>query len=141
MKLVRYNPFNEINLWNNSLNDFFNLYPKSKDCWCPAVDILNNKENVVISVELAGMKKEDISINIEDRVLTIKGEKSFENKTKRENYYRLESEYGSFERSFSLSDEIKTQDVNADFKNGILKITLQKDIKSNKEKTKQITIN
>ncbi|MCP3873461.1 MAG: Hsp20/alpha crystallin family protein [Desulfobacteraceae bacterium] len=143
MKLVRYNPFNELAFCSNAFNDFFNDSffdgkTKAKKSWYPAVDVLNEKNNVILNVELPGMKKEDISINIEDRVLTIKGERKFENEEK-DTYYRKERSYGNFQRSFTLSDEVMTDEVLADYTDGVLKITLKKD--TTKEEVKQITIN
>ncbi len=142
MRLVRYNPFNELAFWGNSFNDFFNdsvLKTKNSESWYPAVDILNEKENVVLNIELPGLKKEDISVKIEDRVLTIEGERKIDNEETRENYYMRERTYGSFKRSFNLSDDVLIDDVDASFKDGILKLTLKKD--NTKEELKQITIN
>ncbi|MBU8848583.1 MAG: Hsp20/alpha crystallin family protein [Desulfobacterales bacterium] len=140
MRLVRYNPMNELAFWGNSFNDsFFNTKPKTEESWYPAVDILNEKDNVVLNIELPGVKKEDISVNIEDRVLTIKGERKFENEEKKDSYFKKERSYGSFKRSFSLSDDVLTDNVDADFKDGVLKLTLKKD--NTKEEIKQITIN
>jgi len=142
MKLVRYNPINELAFWGNSFNDFFNdsfFKTKTDEPWYPAVDILNEKEAVVLNMELPGIKKEDISVNIEDRVLTIKGERKFESEEKKDRYFRKERSYGSFKRSFSLSDDVLIDDVNAEFKDGVLKLTLKKD--NTKEEVKQITIN
>ena len=94
---------------------------------------------VVLKVELPGVKKEEISINIEDRVLTIKGEKKRETQEKKDNRYREEISYGSFKRSFSLSDDILTDDVIADYKDGMLNVTLTKN--NTTQAVKQITIN
>jgi HSP20 family protein len=142
MRLVRYNPLNELALWGNSFNNFFNdslFKPETDKSWYPAVDILNEKDNVVLNIELPGLKKEDISVKIEDRVLTIEGERKIDNEETKENYYRRERTYGSFKRSFNLSDDIFIDDVDASFKDGILKLTLKKD--NTKEELKQITIN
>jgi HSP20 family protein len=144
MRLVRYNPLNELAFWENSFNSFFNDSISNKNTktdkgWYPAVDILNKQENIVLNVELPGVKKEDISVNIEDKVLTIKGERKFENEEKKDSYYLKERSYGSFKRSFNLSDEVLTDEVNADFKDGVLKVSLKKD--TTKEEVKQITIN
>lgn len=142
MKLVRYNPFNELNLWNHAWNDFFNdtgVKTRRNGSWYPAVDILNEDDNVVLNVELPGLNKDDISVKIEDRVLTIEGERNTDNEEKKNNYYRRERTYGSFKRSFHLGDDVLVDDVNADFKDGILKLTLKKD--RTKEEIKQITIN
>ncbi|WP_299978054.1 Hsp20/alpha crystallin family protein [Desulfobacula sp.] len=142
MKLVRYNPINELAFRGNSFNDFysfFNTKPKTDESWYPAVDILNEKDTVILNIELPGVKKEDISVNIEDRVLTIKGERNFENEEKKNSYFRKERSYGSFKRAFTLSDDVLIDDVDADFRDGILKLTLKKD--NTKEEVKQITIN
>ncbi len=142
MRLVRYNPLNELAFWGNSFNNFFNdslSQTKTNESWYPAVDILNEKDDVVLNIELPGVKKEDIFVNIEDRVLTIKGERKFENEDKTDNYFRKERVYGNFKRSFNLSDDVLIDDVNADFQDGVLKLTLKKD--NTKEEVKQITIN
>jgi HSP20 family protein len=142
MRLVRYNPLNEMAFWGNSFNHFFNdsvLKSETNQAWSPAVDILNNEDNVVLNIELPGLKKEDISVKIEERVLTIQGERKTDSEENKENYYRRERTYGNFKRSFNLSDDVLIDDVNADFKDGILKLTLKKD--TTKEELKQITIN
>jgi len=142
MRLVKYNPLNELAYWGNSFNDFFNdsvFKTKSSDNWYPAVDILNEKDSVVLNVELPGLKKEDISVKIEDRVLTIEGERKIDNEENKENYYRRERIYGSFKRAFNLSDDVLIDDVNAKFNAGVLTLTLKKD--NTKEELKKITIN
>ncbi|MCP4671839.1 MAG: Hsp20/alpha crystallin family protein [Desulfobacula sp.] len=142
MRLVKYNPLNELAFWGNSFNDCFNdsiFKTKNSESWYPAVDILNEKDSVVLNVELPGLKKEDISVKIEERILTIEGERKIENEEKKENYYRRERTYGSFKRAFNLSDDVLIDDVNADFKDGVLKLILKKD--NTKEELKQITIN
>lgn len=144
MRLVRYNPINRPTFWENSFNtlfndSFFNTGNKTNGTFYPAVDIYNEKDDVVLNVELPGISKEDISINIEDRVLTIKGERKFDHEDKEKHVYRKERSYGCFSRSFTLSDDVLTDDVTADFKDGVLKVTLKKD--TTKEEIKQITIN
>lgn len=142
MRLVRYNPLNELALWGNSFNNFFKdelLKPEADKSWYPAVDIVNGKDKVVLNIDLPGLKKEDISVKIEDRVLTIEGERKSENEEKKENFYRKERSYGRFQRAFNLSDDVLIDDVNADFIDGVLKLTLEKD--NTKEELKQITIN
>ncbi len=142
MRLVRYNPLNELAFWGNSFNHFFNdpvFKSETNQSWSPAVDILNNEDSVVLNIELPGLKKEDISVKIEERVLTIQGERKTDSEENKENYYRRERTYGNFKRSFNLSDDVLIDDVNADFNDGILKLTLKKD--TTKEELKQITIN
>jgi len=141
MRLVRYNPFNELSIFRNTVDDFFNdpvVQGSNARPFTPAVDIVNQEDQVELSVELPGINKEDITVNIEDRVLTISGEHKVENEEKNENYYRRERRYGSFKRAFSLSEEILTDEVSADYRDGILKITLKKD--TAKEQARQITV-
>ncbi len=140
MKLVRYNPFNDIDFWGNSFNSCFNdsvVREKRSQGWTPVVDILSQNDTVVLNVELPGMKKENISVNIEEKVLTIKGERKLENEDNV--FHRRERYYGNFKRSFNLSDDILTDEVSADYTDGILKVTLKKD--TTKEEVKEITIN
>ena len=142
MKLVRYNPFSEIDFWGNSFNSFFNdslFRTKKQENFYPAVDIVSKDDTITLDVELPGMNKEDISVNIEDKVLTIKGERKVEQEEKNGSYHRRERYFGTFKRSFSLSDEVLTDEVSADYTDGILKVTLKKD--TTKEAVKQITIN
>ncbi|HCY84559.1 MAG TPA: molecular chaperone [Desulfobacteraceae bacterium] len=140
MRLVRYNPFNEMTLFKNAFDEFFtDSGYKTSTAWTPAVDIVSNEDTVDLNVEIPGMKKEDITVNIEDRVLTIAGERRVENEEKKENYYRRERRYGSFKRAFTLSDDILTDEITAEYTDGILKVSLKKDTTS--EKVKQITVN
>jgi len=142
MKLVRYNPLTELDYWENSFNSIFRdsfLKTNTNKPWYPAVDILNEEDNIILNIELPGVKKDDITINIKDKVLTIKGERKLENEEKKENYFRKERSYGSFNRSFNLSDDVLIDEVCADFKDGVLKVALQKD--KAREEVKQITIN
>ena len=142
MKLVRYNPFREIDFFGNSFNDLFNdsfFNTKKHEGFSPAVDIINKDETIELTVELPGMKKEAISLNIEDKVLTISGECKVQEEEKKDNYLRRERNCGSFKRSFTLSDDILTDEISAEYVDGILRIVLKKD--TVKEEMKQITIN
>jgi HSP20 family protein len=141
MRLVRYNPLNELSVFRNAFDDFFTdaYRPRETKAWYPAVDIKSNEETVELSVELPGINKEDIAVNIEDKVLTISGERTFADEENKENYYRRERRYGSFKRAFTLSDDILTDEVTADYVDGVLKVTLKKD--TVKEAVKQITVN
>lgn len=143
MKLVKYNPFGEINFFPNSFNDIFNdafFKPAELSSYLPAVDIVDGKEHVRLHVELPGIKKEDINISIENNVLTISGERKTEADLKKNAFYRKESKYGNFKRMFSLSEDIDLEEVNADYKDGVLKITLKKK-EVEKESVRQITVN
>jgi HSP20 family protein len=94
--------------------------------WAPAVDIYEDKEGVKLSAELPGMKKEDVKINVEDNVLTIKGDRKFSEETKKENYYRVERSYGAFQRSFTLPPTVEADKIRAAMKDGVLEVLIPK---------------
>ena len=94
--------------------------------WMPMVDIEETDDAYHIKAELPGVKKEDVKVTVEDGVLTIKGEKKFEKKKKSKKQLRIECEYGSFIRSFTLPNNVKTNDIKAEYKNGILNLTIPK---------------
>jgi HSP20 family protein len=105
--------------------------------WNPVVDIYDNEDNIVIKVELPGVSKEDIEIDIKDRVLTLKGERSADNEAKEDDYYRRERTYGRFERSFTLPANVDPDKIKADYNDGVLKIEVPK---PENQKPKQITV-
>ncbi len=94
--------------------------------WAPAVDIIDEKDQVRIKADLPGLKKEDIEVSADNGVLTIKGEKKEEKEIKEKDYVRSERYYGSFHRSFSLPAGVDAQKVNAVYKDGVLEVTLPK---------------
>ena len=94
--------------------------------WLPAMDIRESKEAYTVTAELAGMSKKDFEITVEDNILTVSGERSFENESEDENYHRIERSYGSFARSFGLPEHVKSDGIKAEFKEGLLKVTLPK---------------
>lgn len=103
----------------------------------PSVDIFEEKGDMVIKAEIPGMKKEDVNVSITDNLVTISGEKKQEEKVEKKNYHRVERSYGSFCRRFRLPDDVKSDDVKASFKNGVLEVRLPK-MKEGKQK--KITI-
>lgn len=105
--------------------------------WAPSVDIYETPENLVIKVEVPGVEKEDITVEVKDDNLCLKGERKFEKDVKEENYHRMERSYGAFKRIFSLPTTVDKEKVTASFKNGVLEITLPK---IRKEKPKQIKV-
>jgi HSP20 family protein len=145
MNLVRWNPWREMTTLQNRINNFFddNYFPTSREdkefmgVWYPVVDMFEKDDGVVIKAELPGMEKKDISIDIKDRVLTVKGERKHENEVKEENYYRKERSYGRFQRSFSLPAEVDSDKIKAEFKDGLLKIEIPM---PEEKKPKQITV-
>ncbi|MFN7963027.1 MAG: Hsp20/alpha crystallin family protein [Thermoanaerobaculia bacterium] len=94
--------------------------------WVPAVDIKETDEAFVIHAELPGLTKEDISITLENNVLRLAGERKFEKEMDKDNYHRIERAYGSFNRAFSLGTGVVAEKVNAQFKDGILTVTVPK---------------
>jgi HSP20 family protein len=102
----------------------------------PAVDLYDEKDDIVVKAELPGMEKDNIEVNLSGNRLTIKGEKKQEEEVKREGYYRSERSYGSFLRSLELPTEVQTDKVKAAFKKGILEIRLPKTEEAKKKETK-----
>jgi HSP20 family protein len=145
MTLVRYNPLNEVSFFRNNLGKFFNdsffdgpaLNDQKKE-WKPVVDIIKKDGKVIVAAELPGVNKENISIDVNEDVLTLKGERKYENEEKDTDYYRRERFSGSFSRSFVLPSGVSTEEINAEYKDGILKIEIPE---AKKEEAKQITIN
>jgi HSP20 family protein len=105
--------------------------------WYPAVDMFDDGDKLVIKAELPGMDKKDISVDIEDRVLTLSGERDYDNEVKEENYYRRERAQGTFKRVFNLPADVNSDKIKADFKDGVLKVEIPK---PEEKKPKQITV-
>jgi len=109
--------------------DFFSDSPlpsasSRAEGWIPAVDVLEREGNLELRAELPGVNEKDIDLKIEGNVLTLKGERKFSEEEKKNNYHRIESFYGSFSRSFTLPDTVATDKIKADYKNGILTVTI-----------------
>lgn len=128
--LTSYDPFR---LFRNRLFDvpLFNLLKPFDEAlpltaWTPPCDVYETEKEFVIKAELPGMKKEDVKVSLENDVLTIRGEHKFEEETKRENYHRLERNYGEFLRSFTLPNFVEPEKIDAQFKDGLLTLVLPK---------------
>ena len=146
MNLVRWNPFGEINTFNDRMDRFFreDFFPSEKMAkewnmvnWKPAVDIYEDDNAIVIKAELPGVDKKDIEVEVKDRVLTLKGERNYEDEVKEDNYYRKERAYGKFSRAFTLPAGMEPERIDADFKDGVLKITVPK---PEEKKSKKISV-
>ncbi len=116
-------------LFDRAFSDF--LAPVSDDAvstrrWMPPVDIRESGDALELSVELPGVKKEDVQITLENNVLTIGGERKFEKDVKQENYHRIERVYGSFARSFTVPGNLRHDQIQASFEDGVLTVTLPK---------------
>ena len=93
--------------------------------WVPAVDIYQTeKDGLVLKAELPDMKREDISVTVENNTLTLKGERKFEGELRKEQFQRVERAYGTFSRSFSLPQTVDAARIAAEYKNGVLTVTL-----------------
>jgi len=135
MALMRWDPFREMSALQERMNRLFSDVRAQapvrgeeivQGAWIPAVDIFETNEAIVLKAELPGITAQDISVEVKDNTLTLKGEKKFEKEVKEENYHRVERSYGSFQRAFTLPGTIHQEKVKAKFKDGILEITLPK---------------
>ena len=105
-----------------------------KKTWVPAFDISENEKEYIVTGELPGIDAKDLDITLSDNILTVKGEKKEEKEDKGENCHRVERSYGSFQRSFHIPEKVQMEKVDATYKDGILKLTLKKDEKSEVKK-------
>lgn len=145
MNLVRWNPWREMSTLQHRINHLFNepFFRSGEDdelrmgTWYPAVDMFDDDDKIVIKAELPGMDKKDISVDIENRVLTLSGERSYDNEVKEENYYRRERATGKFKRAFNLPADVDADNIKADFKDGVLRVEIPK---PEEQKPKQITV-
>lgn len=110
----------------------------SLGAWIPPVDIVEDKERILLMVELPGFKEDEISIQLEGGVLTIRGERQFEREKEGRTYHRVERSYGQFIRTFTLPNNVDRENLKADFRNGILEIEMPK---SEEARPRQIRIN
>lgn len=142
MSLVRWDPFREINTLHNRFDRFFGGFgPDDKETttanWVPSADIVETETDLLVHVELAGIDPKDVNITVTENILTISGERKFENEANGDNYHRVERLYGSFSRSFTLPRSIDDDKIKADFKEGLLTLRLPK---HEKARARQITI-
>jgi HSP20 family protein len=147
MKLVKWDPFREMTTLQDRINRLFNdAFPTTADRetdlslsdWKPAVDIYETADHLTVKVELPGVQKEDVSVEIKDNVLTIKGERKVETEVEDRNYYRRERAYGSFRRTFNLQYPVNPEKIKAKFRDGVLQVEVPK---PEEEKPKQVTVN
>jgi HSP20 family protein len=129
------------NEMNRMIDHFFrgveSDYGMESGAWMPPVDLVENNEKITVKAEIPGVDPKEINISIQDNTLIIKGEKKEEKEEKGKNYYRMERRYGSFARSINLPASVDTGKVTAEYKNGVLEISLQK---KEEVKPKQITV-
>lgn len=145
--LTRWDPFKELEEMQNRLSTLVGRAPVRKNGereeslrlveWAPLVDIVEDEKEYLIKAELPEVKKDDLKISVQNDVLTLTGERTFEKEDKGKKYHRVERAYGSFARSFTLPEDADAGKVNAEFQHGVLKVHLPK---SEKARPKSIEI-
>jgi HSP20 family protein len=131
MSIVRWDPFRELEALRENVNRLFQESMGSRRepairAWAPPVDVIEDQEKIVVKVELPGLKREDIDIEMTGDTLTIKGDRKLEDEEKRKDYVRVERAYGQFQRSFTIGVPVKASEVKAGYKDGILEVTIPK---------------
>jgi HSP20 family protein len=146
MAIVRWEPFPDLMTLQERMNRVFDesvgrhrgaQEPLNSGAWSPAVDIYETEQDIVLKAELPEINQKDIDIQLENNTLTLRGERKFERETKEENYHRVERAYGSFCRSFTLPSTVDQDKIKAEYKDGILKVTMPK---REETKPKQIKV-
>lgn len=151
MAIVRWEPFRDLLTLQDRMNRLFDESFRSVrgsgsgeddwalgGSWAPLVDIYEREGNIVLKAELPGVDPKDVDIRVENNVLTLRGERKFDAEVNRDNYHRVERAYGAFSRSFTLPNVVDTGDIKAEFKDGVLSVTLPKRAEA---KPRQISIN
>jgi len=145
--LTRFYPYRELNTLQERVNRLFHESVSGSEGrdeslatsnFAPAVDVYEDEHSVTLKIEVPGIDEKDIDVRIENRTLTVHGERKFEKEEKEENYRRVERQYGSFSRTFTLPNTVDTENVSADYEKGVLKIKLTKKAEA---KPKQIKVN
>ena len=148
MTIVRWEPFRDLvglqDRMNRLFNESYRGVARTGDdewalggSWAPAVDIFEKDGNIVLTAELPGIETKDVDIKVENNVLTLQGERKFDKELQKDNFHRVERAYGSFTRSFTLPNVVNNEKIKADFKDGVLKLTLPK---REEAKPKQIQV-
>ena len=148
MPIVRWEPVRDLVSLQDRMNTLFNQSFRglnrggteedwAQGAWSPAVDIYEKDGNIVLKAELPGVDPKDVDVRVENNVLTLRGERKFDSDVKKEGYHRVERAYGTFGRSFTLPTVVDTEKINAEYKDGVLRVTLPK---REEAKAKQIAI-
>lgn len=145
--ITRWDPFSDLSSLQDRVNQLFNqsfgvgrsgqdqaLFSAN---FIPPVDVYEDDQNITVQAELPGVKESDVNVRLDNNVLTLSGERKLENEEKKDNFHRIERSYGRFTRSFTLPAGIDPESVNAEFENGVLKVTIPK---REEAKSRQIKI-
>jgi len=141
--LNRFEPFRSTSGLESQVSRIFNeLLDRPQESnltsWAPAVDIFENEHELIVKADLPDVKPEELDIRVENNILTIRGERKFEKKVDEKNYLRVERSYGTFARSFALANTVNSEAIKADYKDGVLTLTIPK---REEAKPKQIKVN
>lgn len=141
--LSRFEPFRGASALQDQINRLFNdvFEPQGESnltAWAPAVDIYETEHELVVKADLPDVDPKELDIRVENNVLTIRGERKFEKKVNEDNYLRVERAYGAFARSFSLANTVNSENIKAEYQNGVLTLTIPK---REEAKPKQIKVN
>ena len=129
MAITRYTPFDRelsTRRFSDLLDDFFNEAVSSSNAFVPGIDISETDDQFQVQVELPGMERDDIEVSLENSVLTVNGERKFEEKENGKKFHKVESHYGTFSRSVQLPENVDADSVDAHYKDGILHISIDK---------------
>jgi HSP20 family protein len=143
MAIIRWDPFREVAALQNRVNSLFRDFNDGESAltaasFVPAVDIYEDAQKVVLKLEVPGVEEKDLDVRVENHTLTVKGERKLEKEEKEENFRRIERRYGSFYRAFTVPSTVDTENVQADYTAGVLKLELKKKAEA---QPKQIKVN
>ena len=144
--ITRWDPFREFSTLQDRMNRLFRESfteggreeALTTTSFAPPVDVYEDEHNVSLKIEVPGIDEKDIAVRLENNTLTVHGERKFEKEEKEENFRRVERQYGSFTRTFTLPSTVDADKVSANYEKGVLKITLPKKAEA---KPKQIKVN
>jgi HSP20 family protein len=144
MAIIQWDPFREAMAAQNGSNPLFSLFrtmngaelPLTTGSFVPAVDIYEDKDKLVLKLEVPGIDEKNLDVQVENNTLTVKGERKFEKDEKEENFHRIERSYGSFNRTFTLPSTVETGNISAKYTAGVLKLELKKKAESQPKQIK-----
>src|SRR5919106_6740103 len=132
MALVRWEPARELDTLQGEVNRLFDTFFGGSPAngrarrWVPAMDLVETDDSLVLSADLPGLDRDDVSIEVKDNVLTVSGKRDAEETEKADGFYRVERAFGSFSRSLALPDGVQADRVKAEFDKGVLEVTIPK---------------
>ncbi len=146
MAIQYWDPFREVVSLQQRLNSLLQEQGRGQEgnadvtaaSFTPAVDVYEDEHKLVLSIEAPGVKQEDLDVQVEKNALTVRGERKFEKDQKEQNFHRIERRYGTFYRSFSLPATVDTENIQASYDAGVLRLEL---VKKAEAKPRQIKVN